>query len=236
MVRDELSHVLRGKGAALLSRELGGSAPDEAPGLGSAGPAFELVQNGLTFDLYIVPQPVHRGGAASMPLVPDLPPPERRRTVLALIAGPHLATERAVLPVVRGQWQLVERLCELLDRVDTVSWEPSEVELPAGVFRSLARAWRTGGVFPPQGLIAFARAMGGGLHSSGLAYFTGQELRIEPDACRDLDHATRLGLRLSETLMHRGPLTETEQLADPRGGAIRLEPSANGKFVRVWPA
>ena len=77
--------------------------------------------------------------------------------------------------------------------------------------------------------------MGSALQSMGLAYFTGQELRLEADLAMDADSSTRLGLRIAEMLAHRGPLEQVELFAGPDGGTVRLEPSGNGRFVRVWP-
>ena len=197
-------------------------------------PAFEIVQDGLTYDLYILPRTAGYVRAEHMPPLHHLCRERHRRAFIVVEPGPHVTTALAMLPVVRTQWQVAEQLCGMTDTVAAVGWGPSEVELPTAVFQAVAKGWVADGIFPPQGLIAINSALGGALQSCGLAHFTGQELRLEAELASDEAHATRLGLRIAETLIHRGPLTEVEQLADPGGGAIRLEPSVNGKFVRVW--
>jgi hypothetical protein len=76
--------------------------------------------------------------------------------------------------------------------------------------------------------------LGGGIESRGLSYFTGQELRIEPGAAADEGQATLLALRLAGQLIYQGRLETTEQATAPNGATLRLEPSSNGRFVRVW--
>lgn len=222
-----LHRVLESSHTGLGSHALvsGASGHPEAAHLRAC---FELVLDGLTFDVVEI--------AAGQP-APDY----MTRLVelaeadsLVLLPGPHLAPAAHSLPVVRGQWRVAARLCDMMAEVAAVGWAPSRTALPAGAFRQTADAWTSKGVFPPQGLVTFVPALGNACQSRGLAHFTGQELRIEPELAHDRDRAIRLGLRLAETLLHRGPLTEPEQFSDPAGGAVRLEPSPNRRFVRVW--
>lgn len=219
--------VLNGPGKALVSHIMAAGG-EKVVELSAQQPAYELVLDGLTFDLHII----SKGMGA-----PDYTTQQTDLSVaeaLVLVPGPHLASVRGSLPVVRGQWQLGDRLCALMPTVAAVGWAPSRTLLAVDAFRQMTEAWTSQIVFPPQGLITFGPALGNALQSMGLAHFTEQELRIEPELASDRDHAVRLGLRLAESLVHRGALTETEQFGDPAGGTIRLEPSANHKFVRVW--
>jgi hypothetical protein len=72
------------------------------------------------------------------------------------------------------------------------------------------------------------------MHSEGLALFTGQELRLEPELVRDPAAAAKLAVRLIDHLVERGRIAKQEVTAGPDEGSLRLEPSANGQFVRVW--
>lgn len=190
-------------------------------------PCYGLVLDGLTFDLIRVGNRQQTPDYATQQV--DLAAGE----ALLLLPGAHLASVARSLPVVRGQWRLAAQLCDLMPAITAVGWAPSRTLLGAKPFCQMTEAWSSQVAFPPQGLITFVWAFGNALQSRGLAYFTGQELHIEPELTGDRDHATRLGLRLAETLLHRGTLAETERFGDPAGGAIRLEPSANHKFVRV---
>lgn len=218
-----LARALAGPGAELVSHVL---AP--GPFASEPRPSHELVLDGLTFEAFPLASTQRAPDYTVRPF--DLPVGES----LVLLPGPHLASVTRTLPVVRRQWSLAARLCDLMRGVAGIGWAPSRTLMPIDSFRQMVGAWRGQQVFPPLGVVTFGPALGNALQSRGLAYFTGQELRIEPELAGDRDHAVRLGLRLAETLVHRGPLTEPEQFGDPAGGAIRLEPSANHKYVRVW--
>lgn len=227
-----LGGILRGRGAALLSNDFSLAGPAVAADPDRPAPFCELLLDGMTYDLMLVA----RGAGRRLPdYRPALDKAAAQGPALVLVPGPHLATAAGSPSVVRAQWQLGTRLCSLLERVMAVGWPPAGAVLTPGSFDGLAEGWAGSGQFPSHGLIAFRPVLGQGLHSSGLAWFTGQELRLEPDLVQDHDQAVRLGLRLAEILIHRGRLTEMEQFAHPAGGTIRLKPSPNGRFVRVWP-
>ena len=74
----------------------------------------------------------------------------------------------------------------------------------------------------------------GGLQSQGIALFTGQELRLEPELVVDRAAAAKVALRLMHWMVETGTLREEARLTGPDGLPLRLEPSENGRFVRAW--
>ena len=48
-------------------------------------------------------------------------------------------------------------------------------------------------------------------------------------------YRAKLAVRLIHLLVQNGPLQSADRIALPDGGRFRLEPSTNGRFVRVWP-
>jgi hypothetical protein len=72
------------------------------------------------------------------------------------------------------------------------------------------------------------------MQSEGLALFTGQELRIEPELAEDKAAAAKIAVRLIDLLVAEGTLAAPRRIAGADGSPLRLEPSANGRFVRVW--
>lgn len=197
---------------------------------------LELVRHGLTFDLLEHAE----GGAGQADQIVhrlDLPADFALvgRHMLRLIPGPHLSGAKRSLPVVRAKAGIAADLVRELAGVQAVSWAPSAVVASSHYFQQAIAAWAAGGPFPAPGLVTFRKAMGGAMQSSGMAYFTGQELRLEGDLAADEDQATRLAARLVDQLIHRGAITEAEQAIGPSGNALRIEPSTNGRYVRVWP-
>jgi len=194
----------------------------------------ELLASGLTFDLRGL-----AGGAAE--LLPDrahlygLAPSlaEGPLEAITLRPGPHLSGGGTLLPVVRMQAWLAARLAALPD-VKAVAWHPARCWNGPQHFRDVVLRWMEGGVFPGFGLAAMMPMADGGLQTEGLALFTGQELRIEPDEAMDRATSAKIALRLMHLLVENGPLHQVERLAGPAGEPLRMEPSANGRFVRVW--
>ena len=136
------------------------------------------------------------------------------------------------MPVLRTLACVAAALSEL-DRVEAIGWHAARCWCDPHAFRRAVTRWIEGGAFPGLMLASVTQAPDFGLHSEGLALFTGQELRIEPELTQDMTGATRLALRLFDYLTERGSLAEPEALTGPENSRIRLEPSANGRFVRV---
>jgi len=194
---------------------------------------LELLFNGLTFDL----RGLAPGNGEILALHShqfDLPPRFNpfRHSILTLTPGPHLLGGAAMLPVVRSQAWLAAQLCEL-PGAEAVGWLPSRTLSGAGHFRRSVTAWLEGGAFPGFGLTALLTVPDGGMQSEGLAFFIGQELRIEPDLAADAPAAARIALRLIHELIERGPVEERERATGPAGESLRLDPSPNKRFVRV---
>lgn len=160
--------------------------------------------------------------------------PERCAAV-SLVPGPHLAAGAGTQPVVRAHAALAAVLAEDLPSTVAIVWGPSQSIMGTGYFRSTVAAWLNGGPFPALGLTSFRATMDEGIQSVGLAHFTGQELRLEPALVADRAEAVRLGVRLVNHLVAAGALKSGESIAAPDGRTLRLEPSANGRFVRVFP-
>ncbi len=121
-----------------------------------------------------------------------------------------------------------------LPGIEGIAWRPAHSLIEPVLFRLQVGTWLAGGAFPALGLTALARDPDGGLRSVGLEFFIGQELRIEPAAGRPFPGAAKLAVRLIHGLVEDGPVHKPIELAGENGEPIRMEPSANGRFIRVW--
>ena len=84
------------------------------------------------------------------------------------------------------------------------------------------------------GLTSLAVSPDGGMQSEGLSLFAGQELRIEPELIADMTAGAKIGVRLIDYMVERGRIDAPQKVTGPDGQPLRLEPSANGRFIRVW--
>lgn len=200
---------------------------------------LELLANGLTFDLHglapgkqcAAPPKAHFFGLgadfeAGFEQLGGL-------EVLTLTPGPHLIGSNVMMPVMRCLALLAAKLSGLPD-LKAIAWHPARTWNSPTHFCQGVERWIEGGVFPGLGLTALAKAENGGIHSEGLALFTGQELHISPALVQDQAEAAKLALRLIHWLVENGKLTSSESMIGPDGSPLRLEPSENLRIVEVW--
>ncbi|WEK47145.1 MAG: hypothetical protein P0Y56_02330 [Candidatus Andeanibacterium colombiense] len=199
----------------------------------AGGNWLELLANGLTFDLKGL-APGSAGPPERHSNLFDLPARFNpfRFSAVTLTPGPHLLDGAAMMPVVRSQMWLTAQLARL-PGLRAIGWLPARALSGPGHFRRSIGRWLEGGAFPGIGLTALLTVPDGGMQSEGLAFFTGQELRIEPELTADGPRAARIALRLIHELVERGPVEAPESIIGPAGEALRLDPSPNGRFVRV---
>lgn len=219
---------------AYAAKEDSSDADCGANGDAAAKVWLELLASGLTFDLYglapgagePVPEREHLYG-----LAPSMA--EGPLESITLSPGPHLLGGGAMLPVVRCLAWLGACLA-VLPGTRAVAWHSARCWSSPQHFRDVVSRWMEGGAFPGFGLAALMPIADGGLQSEGLNLFIGQELRIEPELAADRAAGAKIALRLMHLLVENGPLHQVERISMPGNGKLRLEPSANGRFVRVW--
>lgn len=196
---------------------------------------LELLRDGLTFDLSglapgpasVFPDFAHRFD------LPALPSPDEYE-VMVLRPGPHLVEGSASLPVMR---ELLGLGCDIVRQfadVLAVGWSPAGSAIGRRFFESVISAWLDGGPFPALGLTAFAETPDGAIESVGLAFWIGQELRIEPPISADRVAATRLGIRLVNHLVLAGGPVEDDRIVAPDGSRLVLRASRSRALISVW--
>ncbi|MEL7689545.1 hypothetical protein [Citromicrobium bathyomarinum] len=212
----------------------GGAFMDAAPQL-LADPAhgvIELQRAGLTFDLAglapgrAVPIP-DLGGAG----VDDTATQHETRA-LSLRVGPHIAAGRRTLVVLREWFALAQDLGQRFG-AGGVCWVPGGVVIGMESLTRQIDSWGLRGDVPVNLLASFRPTIDGALQSHGLHTFTGQELRIEPPLVQGDGNA--LARLLFTHLFYAGKQTQSGQLTAPDGHPLRIEPSADGRYVRVTP-
>jgi hypothetical protein len=193
----------------------------------------ELLAGGLTFDLSglapadaePVPAPRHVFG-----LPRDIDPGGWEACLLS--PGPHLAAAGAMEPVVRGMALLASVLGEGLG-AEAICWMPAASWMDSTYFARIVDGWSSGGAFPALGFSGMERLSDGTIASEGLAFFTGQELRVEPRVGEAPADTVKLAVRLADRLVREGPIVEPGLLTGPDLESLFAEPSADGRQVRL---
>lgn len=194
----------------------------------------ELLVSGLSFDLTglrpappaLHPQRRHAFGLDGPELPDDL-------EAVRIMPAPHIIAGAALVPVVRTIAALAVTLTQL-GNVRAVCWHPARIMVETRLFVRMIGTWLAGGAFPSLGLTALVREDDGGVRSDGLAFFTGQELRIEPVSESETAEAVKLAVRLIHRLVEDGPIDAVGELPGPDGALLDVEPSLDGRLLRVW--
>ncbi|RGP40750.1 hypothetical protein BPTFM16_01038 [Altererythrobacter insulae] len=201
----------------------------------SPGNWLEILSDGLTFDL------VGLAPGQAVPF-PDCESKfdfergisDRCEHAINLRPGEHISSAAGSAPVLKGLLRLTRDFVHHFEEIDAIVWPHSESVIGRRFFESTVTAYLEGGAFPALGLVSFRQTVDGGLQSVGLSHMTQQEIRIEPDLATDKVAATRLAVRLINQLVLTGTIQRAEEVVAPDGRILRLEPSANERFVRVW--
>lgn len=213
--------------------------PGDAPHPETLWPAqlhwLELLCEGLTFDLSgLAPGPeapfpdlAHRFDLPALPGPGDY-------EAMTLRLGPHLVAGGNSLPLMRGLLALACDLVRQFDDLAAIAWGPARTAIGRRFFESVTSAWLDGGPFPALGLTAFVETPDGAIESLGLAFWIGQELRIEPPLSTDRVAATRLGIRLVNHLVITGTPADDERIVAPDGTRLVMRPSRSRALISVW--
>ncbi|QWC58054.1 hypothetical protein F7D01_14165 [Erythrobacter sp. 3-20A1M] len=151
-----------------------------------------------------------------------------------LVPAPHIASGKRSMPVIREWLGLAARLVASMPQVAAVGWTPASLLMDRDYFCSHIGRWIRGGMFPASVVSVLTPSLGEALQSEGMAFFNGQELRLEGSFTPGPATADRLAQRVLGHLAHHGPLSQIKDFLLPEGGTMRLEPSPNGRFVRAY--
>lgn len=194
---------------------------------------LELLASGLTFDF------AGLAPAAGSPLVAprhvfglprDVGGHDWEACLLA--PGPHLADAGAMEPVVRTMAMLASELAQGLGAL-AVCWLPAASWMDVTYFARIVAGWSGGGAFPALGFCGMQRLGDGSVASEGLAFFTGQELRVESRPGEAPADTVKLAVRLADRLVRDGPIVAPGRLTGPDAEALFAEPSPDGRLVRL---
>jgi hypothetical protein len=98
-----------------------------------------------------------------------------------------------------------------------VAWGAAQTLMSAEHFRRIIPSWLTGGAFLALGLTALSRDAFGAVRSSGLSFFTGLELCIDPLLAKQPGLAGKIAVRLIHSLVGGGRWSNLSKLKGRKG-------------------
>lgn len=217
---------------------LGAAAGDDgfaSIALGSGVAAIvgaELLVQGLTFDCFGLAPGAAMADPAQGTLLGLQACPAGE--ALSLQPGPHIAAGAALLPVTRALLGLGAVLARL-PGVAAVVWHPAKAWMEPEYFRTISNDWIKGGAFPALGLAVLLAAPDGGFRSQGLAFFTGQELQLDPRLNLSPERMAQLAIRLIDQLVLDGRVNEPRVIALAGMPQISVVPVEDGHTVLIRP-
>lgn len=196
---------------------------------------IELLCDGLTFDVAgLAPGPESGFPQIEHRFDYPEPPDPQDHEVITLRAGPHLAAGGNAMPLMRTLLGVACQMVRHFEDLVAVSWAPARSVIGRRFFESVTSAWLEGGPFPALGLTAFVDTGDGALESTGLDFWIGRELRIEPPIGADRVAATRLGIRLVNHLVLAGEPAGDERIVAPDGTPLVLRAARERALISVW--
>ncbi|NNC59066.1 MAG: hypothetical protein HKO05_03635 [Erythrobacter sp.] len=194
----------------------------------------ELQRDGLTYDCSgLTPGPANAmpditrwlGSQPEGSLIPG--------SHIGLGLGPHIRAGQALLPILRGLLKVAVDLAGSFEDCAGVCWLASRMAADPKSLESMIAGGNGTGPLPISWLMATHDTAEGHVVTEGLAYFSGQELRIRSGIAQDTSEAALLALRLANQVIHMGGLEGSERFTGPDGLVLTLEPSGDGGLIDV---
>ena len=196
------------------------------------GEWMELLSTGLTFDCSgFAPGPARQvppirhwvaGGEAVTGL-----------DAVGIGLGRHIRAGQGMIPILRVLLGVASRLTQKLDGCLGVNWLASGLAVHSKTFIEMVERFDGTGPMPMALLLATEVERDGALATTGLRYFTGQELSLEPGIGDDQGQRIILAQRIAAQLVHRGQLEAAEESVGPDGTVLCLSPAPDGTRVIV---
>lgn len=157
------------------------------------------------------------------------------RSILSLSLSHHVAGGQRVPPVARALLMAGAQIGRSL-RAKAAFWSPADLLSDIDYFAEVVESYSAGGAFPVLPTIHFSfDPQQQLLTSSGLNWFTGQELKImkEGEPVGQLELMKR-AVRLVHDIAVNGPILQQQKVADIQSNNwITLSPNASADVVMV---
>lgn len=146
--------------------------------------------------------------------------------------GEHVAGGERVPAIMQALLRLAQKLGSALNAQGLV-WHPANIVSGFSYFSEVTSDYLAGGAFPVLALVNFKADSDGVISSTGLAFFSGQELQVAT-AAMDQTEMMRRVVRVVHDIAVNGPVTDAVKLDGiEKDEILELQPRNDGGLLQV---
>lgn len=152
---------------------------------------------------------------------------------IGIALGEHIMSAKHSKTVNRALLQLARHVGQSLNAASIV-WQPAQLHIGFDYFVGATDHYIAGGPFPVLAQIAISETAKGQFQTSGLSYFSDQEIRISAPAGYAPNEVIKRLVRIAHDIATNGKI-ETKTTTDGfiSGETLFLNPQDNGQSVEV---
>lgn len=159
--------------------------------------------------------------------------PEQQMPAIGVALSDHIANAKHDSTVNRTFLELARIIGEALNATSVI-WQPAKLHIGFEYFVEASDQYITGGPFPVLIQIAISESPKGTFHTSGLSYFSGQEMRLSAPATYPARQVIKRLVRIAHDIATNGKIdTPTEAQGFVPGETLSLNPSADHHIVDI---
>jgi hypothetical protein len=192
------------------------------------GPIWRVIYKTITFGFQIGAVPAEIAGYERIFCTSK---PDAAIATLSIGLDANVAGGERAAPIAATLLELGAHLCKYICPA-AVAWKPGSIVTDPGYFCDAVWDYAGGGVFPALAVIGFVFSSDGELvRTSGLSWFSGQELELKGEGLDRADLARR-AVRLIHDVAVNGPIAKEETISDISSDLrVILLPSEDGSIV-----
>lgn len=160
-------------------------------------------------------------------------PPKQPLPAIGISLSDHIISAKHDSTVNRTLLQLARIIGEALE-AKSVVWQPAKLHIGFEYFAEATRQYSDGGPFPVLVQIAISESADGIFQTSGLSYFSGQEMRLSAPLDYPPNQVIKRLVRIAHDIASNGKIdTPIETEGFVPGEMLSLTPSSDLAFVDI---
>lgn len=160
-------------------------------------------------------------------------PSEKKLSGIAISHGEHIASAKHSGTVNRALLQLAKHVGQAIEAASII-WRPAQLQIGFDYFIGATDHYISGGPFPVLAQIAISETTEGLFQTSGLSYFSEQEIRISAPPGYAPNEVVKRLVRIAHDIATNGKIdTKIETEGFVQGEKLSITPHKDREFVDV---